>query len=140
MERHVVQNLSVGQSLYLDILFYYLGIYTSRRGQANRSARYIASISARLIPQNPFPLDAERAKFIVEKAEQERQAAVIRAEGEAEAAATISRALEKAGEAFVAFRKIEASKAIVQSLANNPNVTYIPSGGGNVLLNVPTNK
>jgi len=72
------------------------------------------------------------------QAEQERQAAVIRAEGEAEAAATISRALEKAGEAFVAFRKIEASKAIVHSLANNANVTYIPSGGGNVLLNVPT--
>lgn len=66
---------------------------------------------------------------------------MIRAEGEAEAASTISRALEKAGEAFVALRKIEASKAIVQSLASNPNVTYIPSGsGGNVLLNVPTNK
>ena len=71
------------------------------------------------------------------KAEQEKQAAVIRAEGEAEAAAVISQALNKAGEAFVAFRKIEASKAIAQSLANNPNVTYIPSSG-NVLLNVPT--
>ena len=82
--------------------------------------------------------DAERAKFIVEKAEQERQAAVIRAEGEAEAAATISRALAKAGDAFVAFRKIETSRAIAQALAGNPNVTYIPSSGGNVLLNVPT--
>lgn len=74
------------------------------------------------------------------KAGQERQAAIIRAEGEAEAALTISKALEKAGDAFVALRKIEASKAIVQSLAGNPNVTYIPSGGsngGNVLLNVP---
>lgn len=71
------------------------------------------------------------------QAEQERQAAVIRAEGEAEAAATISRALDKAGDGFIAFRKIEASKAIVQSLTSNPNVTYIPSGGGNVLLNVP---
>ncbi len=56
--------------------------------------------------------DAERAKFVVEKAEQERQAAVIRAEGEAEAAATIGKALDRAGEAFVAFRKIEASKDI----------------------------
>ncbi|PSR71326.1 hypothetical protein PHLCEN_2v12840 [Hermanssonia centrifuga] len=84
--------------------------------------------------------DAERAKFIVEKAEQERQAAVIRAEGEAEAASVISQALNKAGEAFVAFRKIEASKAIVQSLANNPNVSYIPSSGGNVLLNVPAQR
>lgn len=75
------------------------------------------------------------------QAEQERQAAVIRAEGEAEAAQTISKALERAGEGFVALRKIEASKAIVNSLASNPNVTYIPSGGGaNVLLNVPTHK
>lgn len=63
---------------------------------------------------------------------------MIRAEGEAEAALTISKALEKAGDAFVALRKIEASKAIVQSLAGNPNVTYIPSGDGKVLLNVPS--
>jgi prohibitin 1 len=74
------------------------------------------------------------------KAEQERQAAVIRAEGEAEAALTISKALEKAGEAFVALRKIEASKAIAQSLSMNGNVTYIPGGSGNVLLNIPTPK
>ena len=72
------------------------------------------------------------------QAEQERQAAVIRAEGEAEAAATVSRALEKAGDGFLALRKIEASKAIVQSLSGNGNVSYIPSSGGNVLLNVPT--
>jgi prohibitin 1 len=49
---------------------------------------------------------------VVEKAEQERQAAVIRAEGEAEAANTISAALNKAGDAFVQFRKIEASREI----------------------------
>ena len=73
------------------------------------------------------------------KAEQEKRAAIIRAEGEAEAAATISKALEKAGEAFVTLRKIEASKAIAQSLSLNGNVTYIPSGG-NVLLNIPTPK
>ncbi|KZT61827.1 prohibitin [Calocera cornea HHB12733] len=85
--------------------------------------------------------DAERAKFIVEKAEQERQAAVIRAEGEAEAAQTISQALNRAGEAFVTFRKIEASKAIVQALAQKRDVTWIPGGGSGtgVLLNVPTN-
>jgi prohibitin 1 len=79
------------------------------------------------------------------KAQQEREAAVIRAEGEAasEAALKISLALEKAGEAFLALRKIEASKAIAQSLSMNGNVTYIPgggSGGGNVLLNIPAPK
>ena len=72
------------------------------------------------------------------QAEQERQAAVIRAEGEAEAAASISKALDRAGDGLIACRKIEASKAIVESVVSNPNVTYIPSGGGNVLLNVPT--
>ena len=74
------------------------------------------------------------------KAEQERQAAVIRAEGEAEAAATISRALNKAGDAFVTFRKIEASKAIAASLAGNRNVTYVPSSNNNLLLNVPSDR
>lgn len=84
--------------------------------------------------------EAERAKFVVEKAEQERQAAVIRAEGEAEAAQTISKALDKAGEGLVALRRIEASKDIASLLANSRNVTYIPGGkeggGSNLLLNV----
>jgi len=97
---------------------------------------FTQAVEAKQIAQQ----DAERAKFVVEKAEQERQAAVIRAEGEAEAAATISRALDRAGDAFVTFRRIEAAKAIVQALANNRNVSYIPSGKGNVLLNVPADR
>ncbi|ODV58728.1 prohibitin subunit PHB1 [Ascoidea rubescens DSM 1968] len=71
--------------------------------------------------------DAERAKFIVEKAEQERQAAVIRAEGEAEAAETISKALDKAGDGLLLIRRIDASKDIATTLAASPNVTYLPS-------------
>ncbi|CAE6466642.1 unnamed protein product [Rhizoctonia solani] len=91
---------------------------------------FTTAVEAKQIAQQ----DAERAKFV---AEQERQAAVIRAEGEAEAAATISRALDRAGEAFVTFRKIEASKAIAAALSTNRNVSYVPSSGGNILLNVP---
>jgi prohibitin 1 len=81
--------------------------------------------------------DAERARFIVEKAEQERQANVIRAEGEAESADTISRAIAKSGDGLVQIRKIEASREIAQTLAANPNVAYIPGGkqGTNILLN-----
>lgn len=74
--------------------------------------------------------DAERAKFIVEKAEQERQASVIRAEGEAEAAQTISRALEKAGDGLLTIRRIEASKDIASTLSGAKNVTYLPHGQG----------
>jgi prohibitin 1 len=73
--------------------------------------------------------DAERARFIVEKAEQERQANVIRAEGEAESAEIISKAVAKAGTGLLEIRKIEAAKDIAQTLANNPNVTYLPGGG-----------
>ncbi|KAK6332669.1 Prohibitin-1, subunit of the prohibitin complex (Phb1p-Phb2p) [Orbilia blumenaviensis] len=82
--------------------------------------------------------DAERARFIVEKAEQERQASVIRAEGEAESAETISKAIEKSGDGVIQIRKIDAAKEIAQLLANNPNVTYLPGGsegkGGSYLL------
>lgn len=84
--------------------------------------------------------EAERAKFIVEKAEQEKQAAIIRAEGNAQAAQVISNALAKAGPGLVEFRRIEASKDIAATLANSKNVTYLPvsnkSGGNNMLLNV----
>jgi prohibitin 1 len=82
--------------------------------------------------------DAERARFIVERAEQERQANVIRAEGEAESAETISRAIAKAGDGLIQIRKIEASREIAQTLASNPNVAYIPGGskGGNFLMSV----
>jgi prohibitin 1 len=73
--------------------------------------------------------DAERARFIVEKAEQERQANVIRAEGEAESADIISKAVAKAGDGLIQIRRIEASRDIAATLSTNPNVTYLPSGG-----------
>lgn len=72
--------------------------------------------------------DAERARFIVEKAEQERQASVIRAEGEAESAESISKAVERAGEGLIMIRRIEAQRAIAETLSQNPNVTYLPGG------------
>jgi prohibitin 1 len=73
--------------------------------------------------------DAERARFIVERAEQERQANVIRAEGEAESAETISRAVDKAGDGLIQIRRIEAAKEIAQTLGPNSNVVYLPGGG-----------
>lgn len=73
--------------------------------------------------------DAERARFIVERAEQERQANVIRAEGEAESAEIISKAVAKAGTGLIEIRRIDASKEIAATLASNPNVTYLPGGG-----------
>ncbi|KAK9899564.1 putative prohibitin PHB1 [Cystobasidium minutum MCA 4210] len=81
--------------------------------------------------------EAERAKFVVERSEQERQASVIRAEGEAEAATIISSAIERAGEGLVQLRRIEAAKDIAGTMAKNRNVTYLPSSGGNMLYQIP---
>lgn len=81
--------------------------------------------------------DAERARFIVERAEQERQANVIRAEGESESADVISKAIAKSGDGLVQIRKIEASRDIAATLSTNPNVAYLPGGkGGQYLLSV----
>lgn len=84
--------------------------------------------------------DAERARFIVERAEQERQANVIRAEGEAESAEEISKAIQKSGDGLIQIRKIEASRDIAATLSSNPNVAYLPTskaghgGSGSQLL------
>merc|ERR1711871_1127872 len=51
--------------------------------------------------------EAERSKFIVAKAEQEKKAAIIRAEGEAESASLITKAMEEYGDANLSVRRID---------------------------------
>lgn len=77
--------------------------------------------------------DAERQKWVVLKAEQEKLAAIIKAEGESEAANLIAQAL-KSGPGLIEMRKIQANKDIAQLLANSPNVQYLPKNLS-VLLN-----
>jgi len=76
--------------------------------------------------------EAERQAFVVKKADQERMAVVTRAEGEAEAASIITKAMEKNGNAIIEVRRIDAAKEIAEKLANSRNITYLPgaaSGG-----------
>ncbi|XP_022774291.1 prohibitin-3, mitochondrial-like [Durio zibethinus] len=77
--------------------------------------------------------EAERSKYIVMKADQERRAAIIRAEGESEAAKLISEATASTGMGLIELRRIEASREIAATLARSPNVAYLP-GGQNMLL------
>lgn len=79
--------------------------------------------------------DAEKQKFIVQRSEQERQATVIRAEGEAEAAQMISESLRDHGTGLIEVRRIDASKDIAESLSKSPNVMYLPNGQS-MLLNM----
>ena len=77
---------------------------------------------------------AEKAKFVVARAEQEKIAAVIQAEGEAEAATLISDALKEAGSGVIEVRRIDAARDIANTLARAPNVVYLPGGNNNNLL------
>ncbi|KAH0776114.1 hypothetical protein KY290_007525 [Solanum tuberosum] len=77
--------------------------------------------------------EAERSKFVVMKAEQERRAAIIRAEGESESAKLISDATAAAGMGLIELRRIEASREVAGTLAKTPNVAYLPKQG-NMLL------
>lgn len=79
--------------------------------------------------------EAERSKFIVMKAEQEKKASIIRAEGEAESADLISKALSASGEGMIEVRKIEAAREIARTLSASRNVSYLPGGNG-LLLNI----
>jgi len=85
--------------------------------------------------------NAERAKFVVAKAEQEKEALIIRSEGDSEAAKLVSDALQKNGKGLIELRRIETAVQIAESLANNSHVTYLPAqkagSGGGVLLALP---
>ncbi|KAH9250512.1 hypothetical protein BASA81_011688 [Batrachochytrium salamandrivorans] len=96
---------------------------------------FTAAVEQKVIAQQ----EAERARFVVEKAEQEKLAGIIRAEGESQAARLVSDAYKKSGQAHLELRRIEASKEIAATLSNSKNVTYLPSsrsGSSNMLLKI----
>ena len=80
--------------------------------------------------------EAETQAFVVLKADQERKASVIRAEGEAEAAELISKAMLVAGTGLIEVRRIDTAKEVAAILAKGRNVTYLPntSGSGSSML------
>lgn len=78
---------------------------------------------------------AERAKFVVLKAQQEQQAAVIRAEGDSEAAKLVSDAIQRSGRGLIEMRRIETALHIADKLSENNHITYLPQGN-NMLLNL----
>uniref|UniRef100_A0ACD5UNQ9 Uncharacterized protein n=1 Tax=Avena sativa TaxID=4498 RepID=A0ACD5UNQ9_AVESA len=77
--------------------------------------------------------EAERAKFIVEKAEQDKRSAVIRAQGEAKSAELIGHAIAN-NPAFLALRHIEAARDISHIIASSANKVFLDSN--DLLLNL----
>lgn len=80
--------------------------------------------------------EAEKARFMVEKAEQQKKATIISAEGDAEAANMLSRAFDEAGDGLVELRRIEAAEDIAYQLSRSRSVNYLPAGQ-HTLINLP---
>ncbi|CAM6065204.1 unnamed protein product [Sphagnum tenellum] len=70
--------------------------------------------------------EAERSKFVVAKTEQEKWAAIVRAEGESEAAKLISDATLLAGTGLIELQRVEASRENSATLSKSRNVVYLP--------------
>ncbi|KAL0331330.1 UNVERIFIED_CONTAM: Prohibitin-1, mitochondrial [Sesamum angustifolium] len=77
--------------------------------------------------------EAERAKYIVEKAEQDKKSAIIRAQGEAKSALLIGEAIGN-NQSFITLRKIEASKEIARIVSDSKNRVMLNTE--ELLLNV----
>lgn len=72
---------------------------------------YTAAVEAKQVAQQ----DAERARFVVDKAVQEKKSMVIKAQGEAKSAELIGAAIRD-NPGFIQLRKLEAAREIASTL------------------------
>jgi len=86
------------------------------------SREYTNAVEAKQVAQQ----DAERAKYVVDKAKQEKLSIVLKAQGEAEAAQLIGTAIQD-NPGFVQLRKIDAAKEIAETLAKSSNRVFLDS-------------
>lgn len=77
--------------------------------------------------------EAERARFIVEKALQDKRSIIIKAEGEAASAELIGKAIAN-NPGFVQLRRIDAAKEISEAISQSQNIAYLNSEA--LLLNL----
>ncbi|KAK2091524.1 hypothetical protein P7K49_030808 [Saguinus oedipus] len=80
--------------------------------------------------------EAGRARFVVEKAEQQKKAAIISAEGNSIAAELTANSLATAGDGLIELHKLETVEDIVYQLSCSRNITHLPVGQS-MLLQLP---
>eukprot|EP00605_Chrysophyceae_sp_TOSAG23-4_P000469 GSChrysophyteH1.ASY1.ANO1.527.1 assembled CDS len=86
------------------------------------SKDYTAAVEAKQVAQQ----DAERSKYIVEKALQEKESIKIKADGEARSADLIGNAIKK-NPAFLQLRRIDAAKEVATAVVQSGNKVYLNS-------------
>jgi len=93
------------------------------------SKEYTAAVEAKQVAQQ----DAERAKYVVDRAYQEKKSIVIKAEGEAQSAQLIGNAIQK-NPAFIQLRRIDAAKEIASMVVQSGNKVYL--NADSLMINV----
>jgi prohibitin 2 len=90
------------------------------------SPEFTAAVEAKQVAQQ----EAQRAAFVVDKARQEKQATVVRAQGEARSAELIGDAIKKS-RSYVELRQIENARNIASILqeAGGKNKLYLDADG-----------
>jgi prohibitin 2 len=88
------------------------------------SPEFTAAVEAKQVAQQ----EAQRAAFVVDKARQEKQATIVRAQGEARSAELIGDAIKKS-RSYVDLREFENARQIAQILQNSSNKVYLDSNG-----------
>lgn len=86
------------------------------------SREFELAVEAKQVAQQ----EAERARFVVEKALQDKKSIIIKAQGDAKAAEMIGKAIAN-NPGFVQLRKIDAAREIAHSIAGGTNQVYLPA-------------
>jgi prohibitin 2 len=92
--------------------------------QLSFSPEFTAAVEAKQVAQQ----EAQRAAFIVDKARQEKQATVVRAQGEARSAELIGDAIKKS-RSYVDLREFENARQIASILEKSNNKVYLDTQG-----------
>lgn len=90
------------------------------------SREYRMAVERRAVQQQL----AEKQKFIVLRDEELKNAQIIRAQAEAQAAKLINESVSKFGNTQIEIKKLEATLSIAEILSKNANISFIPSGNG----------
>jgi prohibitin 1 len=93
------------------------------------SREYAMAIEQKAVQQQL----AEKQKFVVLRDEEYKLAQIIRSEAEADSAKLINNAVQQYGAAQIEIKRLEAAKIIAESLARNPNISFVPEGTNNLL-------
>ena len=122
--RDSISCWTTSRSLYVHFLPVNRYYPTDNAQHLAFSPEFTAAVEAKQVAQQ----EAQRAAFVVDKARQEKQATVVRAQGEARSAELIGDAIKKS-RSYVDLREFENARNIAQILQQSSNKVYLDSKG-----------